>query len=108
MNIIWLKRDLRLSDHSPLNKCEKLNKNYSFIYIFEPSIINYPDTSLRHLQFIYHSLKVMNKKLVKYNRQVSIYYGEADEVFINLIKNNNIECIYSYQESGIPITYEEI
>jgi len=106
MNIIWLKRDLRLSDHSPLNKCEKLNKNYSFIYIFEPSIINYPDTSLRHLQFIYHSLQAMNKKLVKYKRQVSIYYGEADEVFINLIKNNNIECIYSYQESGIPITYE--
>ncbi len=106
MNIIWLKRDLRLTDHLPLNKCEQLDKNYSFIYIYEPSIINYHDTSLRHLKFIYHSLLAMNKKLINFNRQISIYYGEACDIFDCLIKYNNIDNIYSYQESGIPLTFK--
>tara|TARA_B100001094_G_scaffold331777_1_gene401279 strand:+ start:1817 stop:3256 length:1440 start_codon:yes stop_codon:yes gene_type:complete len=106
MNIIWLKRDLRLSDHLPLDFCEKNNKNYFFIYIFEPSIIEYPDTSLRHLQFIYHSILLMNKELKKFNRKISIYYGESDKIFNYIIKHNNIDGIYSYQESGTLITYK--
>ena len=63
VNIVWLKRDLRSQDHEPLANAEKESIPYRIIYLFEPSIINYADTSLRHLQFIYYSILAINKKL---------------------------------------------
>ena len=35
------------------------------IFLFEPHLINYPDTSMRHLQFQYHGIQKMNGKLSK-------------------------------------------
>ena len=106
MNIVWLKRDLRLQDHEPLNQCELSKDEYQIIYIFEPSVIKYPDTSLRHLQFIYHSILEMNEKLKPFNREILIMQGECLDVFKDLINQSPVKNIYSYQESGIPLTYK--
>ena len=106
MNIVWLKRDLRLQDHEPLNQCELSKDEYQIIYIFEPSVIKYPDTSLRHLQFVYHSILEMNEKLKPFNREILIMQGECLDVFKDLINQSQVKNIYSYQESGIPLTYK--
>ena len=63
INIVWFKRDLRTIDHEPLLHAELQNIPFLSIYIFDPKIINHSDTSDRHLSFIYHSIKDMNKKL---------------------------------------------
>ena len=68
INVVWLKRDLRMQDHEALYSAEQAGLPYVIIYLFEPSIINYPDTSLRHLQFVYHSIASLNLQLDKYNR----------------------------------------
>ena len=65
INIVWLKRDLRSQDHLPLKKAERAGIPYLIIYLFEPSRIEYPDTSHRHLQFVYHSIGNLNKVLSK-------------------------------------------
>jgi len=52
INIVWLKRDLRSQDHAPLLKAERAGISYRIVYVFEPSRIEYPDTSPRHLQFV--------------------------------------------------------
>ena len=106
MNIVWIKRDLRLQDHRPLFEAELSGEEYIIVYLFEPSIISYKDTSIRHLQFIYKSLKVMNDGLKNYNRSVCIYEKEALDTFKDLISKHTINTVYSYQESGIGITYE--
>ena len=80
-NIVWLKRDIRSQDHSPLYKAEQSGIPYRIIFLFEPSIIEYPDTSLRHLQFVYQSILTLNKTLSKFSRGVDIFYEEAATVF---------------------------
>ena len=105
VNIVWLKRDLRLQDHEPLHKAEKAGLPYIIIYLFEPSIINYPDTSARHLQFVYNSIKSLNKRLKNYNRSVDVFYGEAIEVFSFLNKQFHVQQLFSYQESGTNTTW---
>jgi deoxyribodipyrimidine photo-lyase len=105
INIVWLKRDLRLQDHLALHRAEVEGLPYIIIYLFEPKIINYPDTSLRHLQFVYHSIKSLNLQLNKYNRFVDIFYGEAIESFSFLVENYKIKNIFSYQESGVKVTW---
>jgi len=105
INIVWLKRDLRTQDHEPLYLAEKAGIPYLILFLFEPSIITYPDTSTRHLQFCYHSIQKMNKQLKPYEKRVHILYGEAILIFTFLQQQFQIQSVFSYQESGIQKTY---
>ena len=105
INIVWLKRDIRAQDHEPFFNAENSNLEYYIVYIFEPSMIAYPDTGLRHLKFIYHSILSLNKILAPFNRNVEIFYGEAIEVFSFFNKSFNVNSILSYQESGTEFSW---
>lgn len=106
VNIVWLKRDIRTQDQAALEAAESAGLPYRIIYLFEPNLIDYPDTSDRHLQFIYHSLKDFNKCLGKFNRQVEIFHANATEVFNYLINEQSIQQVFSYRESGIKHTWD--
>tara|TARA_B100000809_G_C15138262_1_gene531652 strand:+ start:3899 stop:5356 length:1458 start_codon:yes stop_codon:yes gene_type:complete len=106
INIVWLKRDIRSQDHEPLLKAECADIPYIIIYMFEPSLIEYPDTSLRHLQFVYHSILALNKALEPYKRTVEIFYGEAIDVLKHLKEFFDIKTIFSFRESGTQTTWK--
>ena len=106
VNIVWLKRDLRLTDHAPLYMAENDSLPYIILYIFDPDIISYPDTSIRHLQFQFHSLLSMNTALQQYSGKISMCYGKSHEVFETLINSFDVKNVFSYQESGIQLTYD--
>ncbi|WP_044208657.1 cryptochrome/deoxyribodipyrimidine photo-lyase family protein [Flammeovirga sp. OC4] len=106
INIVWLKRDLRTQDHMPLYYAEQSQLPYLMLYIYEPNLIKHNDTSSRHLKFIYHSIDDMNQRLATVKRQVHVMYGDANFIFEYLIKAFKIENVFSYQESGVQITYD--
>lgn len=106
INIVWLKRDLRTQDHAPFFLAEQAEEEYLPIYIFEPSMLEYPDSSLRHQQFIYHSLLELNQRLKKFGREITLFYGEAQEVFSYLDQKYNLQFVFSHRESGIRKTWE--
>ncbi len=106
INIVWLKRDIRSQDHLPLHLAEQSPLPYLIIFILEPSVISYPDTSFRHLQFQYHAILQLNHKLNSFNKKVEIFYAEARAVFDEIHHQFDVQNIFSYQESGIRLTYE--
>ncbi len=106
INIVWLKRDLRTQDHAPLFQAEKEGIPYLILYFYEPGLLTYPDTDLRHLQFIYHSIQSINTRLAKYQRKVDQLYTDAEAAFSLLTKQFSIKKIFSYQESGTQITWD--
>jgi deoxyribodipyrimidine photo-lyase len=106
INIVWLKRDLRTQDHAALYAAESEETPYLIIYLIEPTIISYPDTSLRHLQFQYHSILQMQSKLEAANKKVHILYAEAINAFMYLNEHFEIKKVFSYQESGIKLTFK--
>ncbi len=106
LNIVWLKRDLRTSDHEPFFHAENHENDYISIYIFEPNLLSHPDSSLRHQQFVYHSILDLNKSLKPYKRNVHVFYANADEVFSYLTEEYSISKVFSYQESGIKTTWD--
>ena len=105
VNLVWLKRDLRTSDHEALFHAENQKEDYLIIYLFEPSLITYKDVSERHLQFIYHSLKDMNNFLSPFNRNIHIFHGDATKIFEFLISNYKLRNVFSHQESGTQLTW---
>lgn len=101
-----MKRDIRSLDHEPLHKAEQANIPYRIIYLFEPFILDSPDTSLRHLQFVYHSILALNKTLAPFGRKVEVFNGSAIDVFSYLNEIFEIKSIFSYQESGTLSTWK--
>ena len=106
INIVWLKRDIRTIDHQAFHIAELNELPYLPIYIFDSNLIKHPDTSDRHLQFIYHSIIDINRKLSAYNKEVKIFYGKSENVFKELQSKFDIQNIYSYRESGIKLSWE--
>lgn len=106
INIVWLKRDLRLQDHEPLFRAEKAGLPYVVIYLFEPSLMRTPDVSKRHLKFIYHSLLAMNAQWIACGRKVELFYAEAIDVFGYLEKKFQINYVFSYCETGTAVTWK--
>ena len=101
INVVWLKRDLRSQDHKPLYVAEKADIPYIIIYIYDTKLLNHPDSSTRHLQFIYHSILDLNIKLSNFNKNVEIFYGPSLEIMKYLIDKYEIESIFSHKESGV-------
>ena len=62
-------------------------------WLFDNDIIEYKDCSHRHLQFIYHSILDINKKLKKFNREIEVFHTKTKEVFKFLTKNYTIKKI---------------
>lgn len=106
INLVWLKRDLRTFDHEPLHLAENDGLPYLIIYLFEPTMMRYPDTSLRHLQFQYHSILQLNQTLQQFQKKVYIMQAEAADFFNDIRSHYNIVKVFSYRESGIRLTYE--
>ncbi|QCK15079.1 cryptochrome/deoxyribodipyrimidine photo-lyase family protein [Mangrovivirga cuniculi] len=106
MNIVWFKRDLRLSDHLPLLEAIKADEPTLLLYIYEPSLINDRHYSIRHWRFVQQSLNVLNEVLIKAGNKIYIFYGNATEVFGYLIKNYPVKNIYSHVETGLKLTYQ--
>ena len=106
INIVWLKRDIRSQDHEPLFMAEQAGIPYRIIYLFEPTLMDYPDTSPRHLQFIFHAILALNKTLRPFKRNVDVFYGEAIDIFEYLNECFEIKALFSFRESGTQITWQ--
>ena len=106
INVVWLKRDLRTQDHLPLRAAEDQVVPYLILFLMEPSLMQHADSSLRHWQFIFGSLVTMNEKLRNSQHQVTICYGEAEEIFRAIEQEFALKQVFSYQESSTQITWD--
>jgi len=106
INVVWLKRDLRTTDHAALAAAENAGLPYLILFLFEPTLLNRPDCSERHIVFQQQSIEDMNRKLSHAGMQVHIACDEATAVFDYLIEKFSLNTVFSYQESGVFQTWE--
>ena len=104
--IVWFKRDLRFTDHEPLFYAQKTNLPILLIYCFEPSLMRYHDSDVRHWRFVYQSLQDMQSKLIEQQTQIVIFHQEALYVFKELQKKYSIKSLFSHQEIGNHISFQ--
>lgn len=104
--IVWLKRDLRFTDHEPLFEAQKQSLPILLLYCFEPSVMNYEDSDVRHWRFVYQSLQEMQTKLTAFNARILVFHKEVLPVFEGLAENYVIRTIFSHQEIGNKLTFD--
>lgn len=106
INIVWLKRDLRLYDNEAIYNALKTGKRVLLLYSLEPTLTNDPHYSERHFNFIKEALVDLNMELKAYNSKVLIVQSDIIAAINQLLQNYQITDIYSHQETGILVTYE--
>lgn len=106
VNIVWLKRDLRLSDHQPLADACQQNLPLLLLYIFEPMLLTDAHFSERHWRFVWQSLEDMNLRLKRFNARVNIANDDALSVFETLAQTYQIKTLFSHQEIGLDNTFQ--
>lgn len=104
--VVWLKRDLRLQDHSPLQKALKSHKRVLLLYVFEEFLLNDSHTSDRHWDFIKQSILDLNLQLQPLQTKVLAVRADLLKVLTFLHQQFNIHQLYSHQETGILKTFE--
>ncbi len=106
LNIVWLKRDIRIQDHRPFYEANQSDLPYLVVHLYEPELFSQSVVSPRHLQFRHASVQVMNSNLTPYNLSVTEAHCNAEEFFTHLSDTFDIQRIFSHQESGTQITWE--
>ena len=87
VNVLWFKRDLRISDHLPLKRAIEQGLPLILLYVFEPELMEAADSDVRHWRFVYESITELKKVLI--NHSLTIVHASADEVFVELNKQYN-------------------
>ena len=106
IDIVWFKRDLRTLDNKSLEIVANSSNPVLFIYLFEPSVMNYPDYDLRHLRFIHESLIDIEDKFKSYSLKLNLLKCEAKDFFEEISTKYNVNRVLSYQEIGNRLTFE--
>ncbi len=106
INIVWLKRDLRLQDHAAFYKAADDVKTAILpLYIAEPDYWALPDTSARQWNFIADALSSLRAELSQNGMPLLIRQGRAVDVFEALRQNFRIKAVYSHEETGNNWTF---
>lgn len=104
INVLWLKRDLRLSDHEAIYRASLEPEPLLVLFLYEPSQLFHYDWDTRHGRFIRQSLQDMEKSLKK--DFISVFQAEALQVFEKLCQHTQIRKVFGHNEHGVSLTFQ--
>ncbi len=106
IQIVWLKRDLRLRDHAPLSEAIRAKLPTLIVYWLEPSLVQSAESDVRHWRFVYESLQAMRAQLSRHGIPLYILHAEVLPTLQHLLNEVRIVRLLSYQETGLKITFD--
>lgn len=99
LSLLWLRRNLRLTDNKPLSVALKASDKILPIFIFDPELLkkfNHPYD--RRLSFIASALCLINQQLQAFGGQIIILHGRPAEIMPALLKALHSKVVYADQD----------
>jgi deoxyribodipyrimidine photo-lyase len=106
VNIVWLKRDLRMHDHAPFYHASQNDVPVLPLYIVEPDYWAQPFASPRHWHFIHDCLQELRTDCASLGQPLIVRQGECVQVLSDLSKQFTINNIFAHEESGNGWTFD--
>jgi deoxyribodipyrimidine photo-lyase len=80
-SIVWIRRDIRLHDHTALHFALKKSKNVYCVFIFDTDILNdLKEKEDRRIEFIWESLKEIKHTLNELGSDIIIRHGRPKDL----------------------------
>ena len=105
VNVVWFKRDLRVTDHAPLAQA-CAHGSVLPLYVYEPSLIAQPDVSAQHLAFINECLQTLAVDLTSIGLKLITRVGEMIDALAAIKQRVGNLKLWSHEETGSGATYE--
>lgn len=105
MQVVWLKRDLRLHDHQPFTEAVKYKEPVLIIYVMEPSIWQAGDLSKRHAAFVLQSLTELQGRLKERGTTLYTTTAEMEPVLEEIYAACGPFTLHAHEEHGAPNTF---
>lgn len=104
MQVVWLKRDLRLRDHAPLHAAIARGP-VLLLYVYEPSWFTAATFDPSHLAFVENCLRELQEEVLARGGSMALRVGEVPAVLASLHAEHGIEGLWSHEETGDARTY---
>lgn len=108
VQVVWLKRDLRLTDHAALVHAAR-HGPVAVLYVYEPDLWAQPEYDASHLGFVHECLDALDVALAPLGTQVIRRVGRVREVLDALGRfwapRGGIAGLHGHQETGLLWTY---
>ena len=104
IQVVWFKRDLRLSDHAALAEAAKLGPVLPLIMV-EPEYWQLPDTSARQWEFWRGCIVELGREIAAQGGRLMIRTGEATDILEGLHSRIGSFDLWSHEETGNAWTY---
>ena len=105
IQVVWLKRDLRLEDNEAIFNALSTKKPTLLLYVFEPLLLEDEHYSERHWSFIKESIRDLNESLKPYNSKILAIETNVIPAFNHILSHYSVKHVFSHQETGILVTF---
>lgn len=96
VNIMWFRRDLRLTDNAALYHALKAGLPVVPVFIFDRHILDkLEDKADRRVEFIHAALQDMQQQLQAMGSTMHVYYGFADAVWSQILKDYAVANVFT-------------
>ncbi|MCR2746965.1 cryptochrome/deoxyribodipyrimidine photo-lyase family protein [Limnobacter parvus] len=104
LHLVWLKKDIRLSDHAPLHMAVEAARaqggRVALLYCLEPKLIKQPDSAPQHFEFARECLEALASQLPEH---VPLFLAKANAlVAFQTLALSGVDqlSLYSHEETG--------
>ncbi len=104
--LVWLKRDLRMTDHAPFRYAIESGFPVLPLYTFEPTLKQLPEWSPRHWRFAWECVQELKARLENLGIHLLVAHREVIPLLNLLDSIFQIEGLYSHQETGQKKTFD--
>lgn len=104
VQIVWLKRDLRIQDHAPLTEAAKRGPCL-VLFVYEREWLEAPEFDPSHLQFVNDCLEELDQRLSGLGARLTYRVGGMPEVLDEIRQRVAVEAIWSHEETGCDWTF---
>ena len=104
VQVVWLKKDLRVSDHRPLAEAAARGPVVA-LFLYEDELIAADDFSGRHLRFLNDCLRSLQGDLQSLGLSLLLRRGNAVEVLRELHRKTRFTHLWSHEETGNGLSY---
>lgn len=99
LNVVWFKRDLRVSDHAPLLNAVQSGMVLP-LFVIEPELWAQPTHSARQWRFVSRALAALRTQLAVRGAPLVVRVGDAVEVLESFRAQSRQVVLWSHEETG--------
>jgi deoxyribodipyrimidine photo-lyase len=109
VNLLWMRRDLRLEDNTALFHALKTRENVLPLYIFNPDFLERNEFKpVFRVNFIYETIREMKNWLEKIGSSILVVHGKPLDVFKKLSAEYHICSVYTNRDYDPYSTFQDL